>query len=161
MTAPGEPRLRHQVLLLDYPVALWLTSNQWFEEALREVSLAGLSGDPEAGRIGRSLAELISRHTAALGGEHDRGTASLWAAHERGLDRIDVGYDVTHDVAATAPGIGAAVDDLERRCREGLLLTLPPRPEEQRLMRWIADQLVSQLVGGSPRPWPGPWVLTT
>jgi len=151
---------RRAVLLRDYPVTLWLTSNQWFEEVLREISLAGLSGDPEAGRMGASMAALIRRHAIALGGDGDTGTAALWAAHERGLDRIDVGYDISPDIAVTAALVRTAVDDFERRCREGLLLTLPPRPEEQRLMQWISDQLVGQLAGEPPRAWPGPWELT-
>lgn len=152
--------LRQQVLLFDVPVTLWLTSNQWLEEVLREVSLAGLSGNPEAGRLGRSMSALIVRHAVALGGDGDTGTAALWAAHERGLDRIDIGYDVSQDITVTAALVRTAVDDLERRCLEGLLLTLPPRPEEQRLMQWISAQLVGQRAGEPPHAWPGPWVST-
>lgn len=159
MSAAAEAGTRLRVVLADFPVALWSASDQWFEEVRRELALAGLSGDADSSRLAASVTELLVRYRLALGGDSEGATAILWDAHERGLERIDVEYALSPDIAATAPRVRSVIDDLDRRCREGELLTLPARVEATRLMAWLPAEVLGRYQGAPPHAWPGPWSL--
>lgn len=40
-------------------------------------------------------------------------------------------------------------------CREGTVLTLTPHDDVVAFRRWYLDELIRQVDGGAPTPWPG------
>ncbi|HEV8115594.1 MAG TPA: hypothetical protein VGP53_05090, partial [Acidimicrobiales bacterium] len=50
----------------------------------------------------------------------------------------------------------ALTDEVERFCREGVLLSGAPPPEVTAFRRWYVDEVARQAVGGLPAPCPFP-----
>jgi hypothetical protein len=73
----------------------------------------------------------------------------------RGEDSLDIELHVPADVVEVAQRVEQLLDEADAFCRDGTLLTLEPSEDVVAFRRWYIGELVGQLAGEPPRPWPG------
>lgn len=157
MTAP---RATGQVaVLLDYPLRLWERQQEYTQGVLREFALL-LSGEASGtlqheppGQL-LALAEMFTRSFGPL---LDTITAEREAALAEGRDRIDSHVPLVEGTPELLEQVRLVLEDVDRYCLSGDLLTLPREPWMVQLATWTRQELVTQYEGGSPAPWPGPF----
>lgn len=146
-----------QVHLLELPVALAARAQEHWQELLREFMLiASDSPGQEGQHVPARLLQLVDVLTQQFGGMNT-------AAEDRLEDAIAQGRPLIQDhvlevPAAAGPGVQALrdlIDEAEEYCRQGQhLLTLAAPPELVAYRHWYLGQVVDQLVGQPPVPWP-------
>jgi len=146
-------------LLRDYPLRLWAEQQERTEEMIREFQLL-LSGQ-ESGQSVQSppaqLVELADFFVGRFGLLLEEINAHREEAMRQGRDRMDSEVPLvagTAELLERVRVVMAAVDDY---CRDGDLLMLARSPEQLALQEWTTQQLVGQLHGAAPTPWPGPF----
>ncbi len=148
-----------QAVLHDYPLRLWAEQQEHTQELLREFTLLifGQQSSSRTAEAPAQLVELAEMFASRFGPLLDRLNADRQAAYDAGQDRMD---SVVPLVAGTAELMDrvrvvlAAVDDY---CRQGTLLALARTPQMVALFDWTDLELATQLAGGDPTPWPGPF----
>lgn len=151
--------IRREVHLLELPVALAARSRQQFEELLRELSLiAALSAEDEAAArdVPARFTELVAVITQQFAGVNDAPTERLDAAIAR-RDRVIADHVLLLPVEAApaAQALGDLIDEADQYCRQGQhLLTLATPAECVAYRRWYLSEVIGQLEGQPPTPWP-------
>jgi hypothetical protein len=142
------------VMLLAAPLLIWQRTAEHHDELMREMALLALApGRQELPARLLELVDVLGNQYGAAGNRPDDRRDEALAA---GLDRIDLSYDVPRSAAADAQRMRALLDEAEAYCRTDLL-TLAQPPVQAEFARWYIDQVVSQVSGAPPVPWPGPW----
>lgn len=147
-----------QVHLLSLPVPLAHRASEHFQELLREFTLitAGSGQDAGAHLVPARLTELVAEVTRAYGGINSE-------ADERLLDAIDRHEAVIEDHVLTVPktavpaakALNDIIEEADEYCRRGEhLLTLAFPPDLNAYRRWYLGQILDQLAGKLPVPWP-------
>ena len=154
-----EPPPRDEIVLRDYPVLLGAEQAERHADLLRELQLLtiGERRHDAAHQVPVRLLEISHTVTSRFGDllhgaqrERDRALAE-------GRDRVDIRYPVV-DGAAHIVSIWAGImEEVDEYCAADELLTLATPPDLQLLRRWTVGQFLTQIAGGSPSPWPGPW----
>lgn len=163
MTAATEAD-RVTVHLLELPVPLAARSRQWFEELLREFALVAAGAtDGHDGHHGHDgphvpgrLLQMVQLLTARFSAVSDAPRERLEAAIDRG-DRVipDHVMELPLEAAPATRALGDMLDEADRYCREGQhLLTLATTDDVLAYRHWYLGQIVDQLAGASPTPWP-------
>lgn len=160
MTAPSEHGELVQTHLLELPVPLAAKAQEHFQELLREFTLIATDASTDGGQDGEHvparLLQLVDVLTQQFGGMNT-------AAEDRLEDAIAQGRPVIEDHVLEVPpaagpaaqALGAMIDEAEEYCRQGQhLLTLAAPPELVAYRHWYLEQVVSQLDGQPPVPWP-------
>lgn len=159
VTAREETRT---VRLLGLPPAMWLATRQHHDALLRELVLYSAAHPvPGADAVTADLARgMIS--SAALAAIEAAGSAAgppPGPGGERALACAPPPLDVELSVPTSArPMFGVLQDTLdaaERLAATGRLLAHRGLPEVIALRDWVCDQVVAQLAGVEPTPWPG------
>ena len=142
------------VVLLDVPLRLWERAAEHHDELMREMALLALA--PDAPELPQRLTELVH----VLGQQYGAATARPDDAREealaRGLDRMDLTYEVPRSAGEDAARMRALLDEAEEYCRT-VLLTLAQPQVQADFARWYVEEFVRQCAGEPPTPWPGPW----
>ena len=141
------------VHLLDAPLGLWQRAAEHHDELMREMALLALSHNHDLPRRLLELVDVLGRQYGAAGG---RPEDTRDAAMARGLDRMDLSYDVPRSSGEAGLRMRALLDEAEEYCRTDLL-TLEQPADQAAFSRWYIDQIVQQCHGLPPTPWPGPW----
>jgi hypothetical protein len=145
------------VHLLQFPVTVAAQARQHFEELSREFSLirAG-AADEHARDVPRRLLDMVDTLTARFGGVTSDADVRVENAIDRGDEWID--DHVMTVPAAAGPASRALADMLEEAdayCLQGqYLLTLATPPELVVYRRWYLGEVMAQLAGATPTPWP-------
>ena len=146
-------------VLRDYPLRLWEEQQQHSEEMIREFQLL-LSGQ-ETGQTVQTpparLVELADFFVGRFGVLLDEISAARQEALQQGLDRMDSEVPLVDGTAELLERVREVMDDVDEYCRQGELLTLARSPQQLALQDWTTRELVGQLHGASPTPWPGPF----
>ena len=158
-TAPEHGELV-QAHLLELPVPLAARAQEHWQELLREFTLISSDASEHGAESGQHvparLLELVDVLTQQFGGMNTAAEDRLEAA-------IATGQRVVHDHVLEVPpaagpaaqALGAMIDEAEEYCRRGQhLLTLAASPELVAYRRWYLEQVVDQLEGKPPVPWP-------
>ena len=118
------------------------------------LSLALLASTDEGPSVPGTLLELLE--------EMDRRSARNNVSEQlrdealaRGEDSLDIELHVPADVVGLAQRVEQLLDEADSFCRDGTLLTLEPARDVVAFRRWYIGELVGQLAGEAPRPWPG------
>ncbi len=157
--SPGEL----PVQLLKFPTILWLAAQQQHEALLRELALInGGSDTPSALVLADHASRLLSD---ALDRALDLGRADgvdrnlLPAGHPATLPAVPPEMDLELRLAPGAgPAFTALQDQLDAAgelAAAGRMLSRPCLPEIIAVRDWASDQVIAQLAGTSPSPWPG------
>ncbi len=156
------------VVLQALPPTLWLAAQEHSDALLRELALlrsggavddAGLPPDSPAADAARAL--LDRGVGAALEQARRSGTASvpLPDDHPGALPAVPVSLDLALQVRPEQAGDFAELQDVldagERLARADLLLLRPGLPEVVAVRDWACEQVIAQLGGTPPAPWPG------
>lgn len=152
MSSPDGHDQVVSVVLLGVPVALHHQVAEHQQALQREFDILRVSGDPDGvpARLGMLIEELEQRY----GGTSPRSWDELDDAHRRGIDRIDLVYEVPPDAADAARRLSDLLDEADEFCRSGDHLVTVLTPDEARAYRrWFLGEFVRQLDGAEPRPW--------
>ena len=146
-----EPEL-HEVWLRRYPLRLGASASEHYESVYRELALLASSdeGPPVPGTLLVLLEEMDRRSARNNASEQVRDEALA-----RGEDSLDIALHVPADVVEVAQRVEQLLDEADDFCRDGTLLTLQPSEDVVAFRRWYISELVGQLAGEPPRPWPG------
>jgi hypothetical protein len=140
------------ILLLDLPVALWADASahtERFLAAMRPVAKRNTRGP---------VARLMAIVERLEGGFADAAAPSeleLRAAAARRLKEVDVAYGAIRDARDDLAALADAYDAADRWCRTHDRPELAATPEVTAFRRWFLGQVVAQLDGELPTPWPG------
>ena len=145
-----------EVSLVDVPVAVYRAAQQHTDAVLRELVL--MAEYEAAQRPDGPMRRLFTRASEGFADRLDlttRAAATMDAAHARGDEFVTVVYTLPDRLAASTEAWGALLDELDRLCRDGTMLSVPATPELAAFARWWCTELVGQLRdGAAPTPWP-------
>ena len=156
------------VVLRAMPSTLWLAAREHHDALLRELALLR-SADAEGGwaTSGDLAAADRARSTisVALDAEVQRAQATgaarvpLPLYHPGALPPVPAAVDlevvVARDAVAAFAELQDVLDEGERLARAGRLLVRPGLPEIVAVRDWVAEQVIAQVAGSPPAPWPG------
>lgn len=159
MTAAPEHGELVQIHLLELPVPLAARAQEHFQELLREFTLisSDSSGSGEDGEhVPARLLQLVDVLTQRYGGMNTAAEDRLEDAIAQGRPVIDDHVlEVPSPAGPGAQALSAMIDEADEYCRQGQhLLTLAASPELAAYRHWYLGQVVSQLEGQPPVPWP-------
>ena len=146
------------VHLLELPVPLATRARQWFEELMREFALihAGMVDGPGRPEVPGRLLAMVDMLVTRYSGLNDDARERLEAAIDRG-DRLvqDHVTTVPPEAAQACQGLADMMDEADEFCRQGRhLLTLATPPDVLAYRRWYLSEVVVQIAGERPTPWP-------
>jgi hypothetical protein len=147
-----------EVHLHALPVPLAARSQQHFEELMREFLLIadGHQHRPSDHEVPARLMALVQTLVQQFG-------AVAGPAEERLADAIDRGDQVIDDHVLEVPPeagpaaqtLGDLIDEADEYCRRGEhLLTLATPADCVAYRHWYLDQVITQIRGATPIPWP-------
>jgi hypothetical protein len=146
-----------EVRLLRLPVPLWVAADEHNEELLREFALLEVAEDEAQrdtsvpARLLAVMAQVRSRYAGASGAQRER----LRVAAKEGRTELDVQYALPPAAADAIVELNRMLDEADDYCREGKHLLTLATPEELVLFRrWYFAQIVEQVAGAPPVPWP-------
>jgi hypothetical protein len=142
------------VVLIDLPVEQFRRSQQYHDALLRELALIDSGSSTEADSTPRRLIELVERVGRQYGGFSVEPQSQLREALERHVPRVDVSYRIPRSTAKASLELGRLLDEVDEYCRRGELLTTAAPDEVVAFRRRYLDEIVRQIGGAAPRPWP-------
>ena len=159
-----QPPAGHPVRLLGLPSALWLAARQHHDALLRELALyRARHDDVDVDLVATDRARSLVSSAVAAAVEQQRREAfpaggrapvagSLpWAPRPVDLDLVVPAGAGARDFAAMQD----TLDTAEQLARAGQLLASPGLPEIVAVRDWACEQVVAQVAGIAPAPWPG------
>ena len=153
MTAPTLTAVH----LLALPVPIAAKAQQHFDELLREFALMqGGSHDEGHAAVPRRLLEIVDRLTKQFAAVNDAARERLEAAVARGDQAIDDHVlELPAEAGPASSALGDILDEADEYCRQGKhLLTLATPPDCLAYRRWYLSEVIEQLQGAAPTPWP-------
>lgn len=150
--------LRH-VVLRRFPLGVYLRSRAHFDELVREFQLVEI-GRAEGGtgeravpqRLLELVGELVERFADRVGVVEAQRSAAI----ARGETVTDLEYDVPLAARDDLVQLSGLLDECDEFCRsDDYLLTLATPPDVVEFRRWNVGQVIAQLDGAEPMPWPG------
>jgi hypothetical protein len=144
------------VHLLDLPLDVYQRSQQHSDELARELRLvAGAAQDSDS--VPRRLRRLIYELATRYGRLNPGAERHLQRAVQRGDERTDVVYRVPARTAEDVQALDELLREADEYCRKGGgLLTLMTPPEALAFREWVFGEIIRQVGGAAPRPWPTP-----
>ena len=155
------------VELRSMPATLWLAAREHHDALLRELVLLQAWPGGAAAGIGDLAAADAARMTigtaldAAVQQARDRGAATvpLPEYHPGALPAVPQALDlvvpVARDQAPSFAELQDVLDHGERLAAAGQLLARGGLPEIIAVRDWAAEQVIAQVAGSPPAPWPG------
>jgi PAS domain S-box-containing protein len=158
--AAGDCR---DVVLASMPATLWLAARQHHDALIREFVLHQEGHEGPLDLAGADAARVLvtSAVLDAVERAQATGTAApaLPAGHPTPLPwvprQLDLSISVPPDAGATFAALQDVLDAAERLAVDGKLLIRPGLPEIIAVRDWACEQVIAQLAGSSPAPWPG------
>jgi anti-anti-sigma factor len=145
-----------QLELLNFPVGHFERALQHAAGVQRELDVLRVD-DARADRVPRRMDELVADLDARFSGY--RATMDILASLvEQRADHADVSIPVLGEPEERAVAIVALrdlLDEIDRYCEAGDLLTVVTPPELREFREWLFEEVIGQLRGASPRPWAG------
>lgn len=157
----SEPPATAAITFVGLPVVLWLAARDHHEAVIRELALHAARHPADAPTPERlALADLargyisarVAQEVASAGRPQPARPSTAGTQSPATLDLV-----VTMSASA-AESFGALQDVLdsgERLAAAGLLLAHAGLPEVVAVRDWACEQVIAQLAGVAPSPWPG------
>lgn len=152
------------VVLRAMPPTLWLAAREHHDAVLRELALhrAGEERPVEdlaaADRARFALSTAVSNEIGRARAE-GRAARPLPQYHPGSLpevpDAFDLGLALTGAQSSDFAALQDVLDEAERLAGSGRLLVHPGLPEIVAVRDWACEQVIAQLAGAPPAPWPG------
>jgi len=160
----GTPDPVTEVVLASMPATLWLSARQHHDAILRELVLHRAEhADVEVDLIAADSARTMISDALLLALEqaHASGRTRpvLPDGHPSPLlwvpEHLDLSITVPSDAAERFAALQDVLDVAERLAVSGALLCRPGLPEIVAVRDWACEQVIAQLSGIPPAPWPG------
>jgi PAS domain S-box-containing protein len=150
----SPPEGRVEVVLRQYPIEHSAAVVAYYRSLFRELVLIAAADPSErhsAPRRLRSLVRDARERYREMGGAFAR---QIRGARSEGRGEVDVVLPVVPAAREHALRLGHLLRELDRYARRGLLLTPPTPPIVAGLRDWHLHELVEQIDGAPPLPWP-------
>lgn len=160
---PVVPEGAVTVVLRSMPPTLWLSVRQHHDALLRELALYAAEHeiDVDFALVDHARRIISGTLVHVLDEAHAAGLTrpALPDGHPSPLpwvpDDLDLELQVTREDAEAFLAMPDALDVAERLAVAGDLLIRPGLPEIIAVRDWACEQVVAQLSGSPPAPWPG------
>jgi hypothetical protein len=139
---------------VNLPLALMSASMEHQRELMREFALIRLSDDAAKFDLPTRLLAVVERHRreyAALGLPRPVGIRDAIAS---GASNVDLEIELPRAAAAAATELLDTFAEADELCERGELLTLAAPPEVVAFRAWFLGEIVCQMAGEPPEPWP-------
>jgi hypothetical protein len=148
-----------RVDLLGVPVRVLAASREHHDGLMREFRLLALSDRPDRDLPARlvELTQMLGKQYAAA---RSRPDEDFDQARLRGLDAVDLVYQVPPAAADAAGQLEELMSEADEFCRSAQLITLARTPVMIRFGRWYVSQFRDQVAGRPPTRWDGPLDLS-
>lgn len=133
------------------PLGVWNRGRRWFEELLREFAVIASDTDDT---IPRDLLAFLETTRERFGQFSEGTNEALETAHAAGEAEIDLELNLPQEAAPAAAELSDLIERARQFCRRGELLTLEPEPDVVEFMQWYLDEVIVQIEGNPPTPWP-------
>jgi anti-sigma regulatory factor (Ser/Thr protein kinase) len=154
-TLTDGPAGRQVVVCLNkLPVALYLEAEEHHDGALRELTLMRRMPPGEQPSLSARLAEIGEVLTDQFGAANRARRRHVDAARRAGATTVDLAVPFRANAHATLAAVADLLDEFDEICAQGHMLTRPSSPELRRFRRWYTDEVIRQLDGQPPSPWP-------
>lgn len=147
-----------QVRLVGVPVKLLVESVRQLTDLQREMRVMGLGKSAPVEL--RDLVEASQEIDEHIGYLRETGFDAAQAALTRGEQYVDVDMTVPEDAGKYLDRLATLLSRAASRLARRYLLTLPASRDVVAYRLWWRDEVISQLAGGSPRPWSEPVGVT-
>jgi PAS domain S-box-containing protein len=152
-----------EVVLRAMPPTLWLAARQHHDALTRELVLYSAEHpaiDADTATADRARATISARLVAAVEEAQAAGTARPATPHGTSSlpwvpDHLDLVLEVSADAASDFATLQDVLDLAESLARDGALFAQPGLPEIIAVRDWACEQVIAQLGGAPPAPWPG------
>ena len=141
--------------LLGVPVRVLAASREHHDGLMREFRLMALSHSTDHDLPAR-LVELTRTLGKGLAAARSRPDEDFDEAVLRGLDTVDLVYQVPPAAADSAARLEELMNEADEFCRSALLITLARTPVMIRFGRWYLAQFRDQIAGRPATRWDGP-----
>ncbi|MHB1924464.1 MAG: ATP-binding protein [Acidimicrobiales bacterium] len=141
-----------EVRILGLPPQAYLDSEQHNDALMREFAL--ISRDDRTSTLPRQLLELVAEIELFFGAQVSASRAQIAAAVARGDRAVDLHIRMHPKNRGYVERSVALLREADRYCREGDLLTLAASEDILRFRDWYLGQVLAQLDGAPPSPWP-------
>ncbi len=149
--AGGTP-VMVRVRVLGLPLDVYLKAEQHNDAVLRELDL--IERSPRRGpQVPPRLLELATALRALFTAATTSTRAQVDEALRTGRARVDLDVDVPAEGWQALMEMAQQLEEVDRYCQEGALLTLASSPQQRRFRHWYADQVAQQMQGSRPTPW--------
>ncbi|MGH2685139.1 MAG: hypothetical protein ACRDJP_06715 [Actinomycetota bacterium] len=141
-----------EIHLLGVPVRVHRRSAEHTDELQREFALlraSAAAGSDVPTRLLALIDELTSRYEGFTAGTR----RELLDAMERGVESVDLVYRIPSHVRGATIHLGDLLDEADRFCIEGDLLTLAAPTDVLAYRRWFLREFVRQIDGEAPTRW--------
>lgn len=146
--------LLHPVCLEGIPLALYRASQEHGEGLIREFLLMAIGDtNTDIDTVPARLVLLSEELTERLAGESASVRAQVVDAEKHGDERIDLVMKLPQEAAAMLAGIVELMEEADRYCADGALLTLEAPAEVRRFRRWCVGEIAAQLGGEASSRW--------
>jgi anti-sigma regulatory factor (Ser/Thr protein kinase) len=143
------------VELLGVPVRVLAASREHHDGLMREFRIMALSDSPDHGLPAR-LVELTQTLGRGFSAARSRPDEDFEQAVLRGLDRVDLVYQVPPAAGDGAARLEELMNEADEFCRSPYLITLARTPVMIRFGRWYLAQFREQIAGRPATRWDGP-----
>jgi anti-sigma regulatory factor (Ser/Thr protein kinase) len=140
------------VAIENLPLASYLASEQHNDALMREFAL--ISRDDQAPSLPRRLLDLVAEIETYFGPQVSASRAQIAAAVERGDSSVDLHIRMHPRNRIFVERVVNLLEEADRYCREGDLLTLAASDEVVLFRNWYLGEVLAQLDGLDATPWP-------
>lgn len=149
------PADTHEVLLQAMPSRLWLSARQHHDALLRELVLylaehPGIEADMAT--ADRARGTISNALVAALA---EASTPELASPTPLAPPQLDLAVSVPVEAGSWFHALQEVLDLAEALSVDGQLFVRPGLPEIVAVRDWACEQVIAQLAGSPPAPWPG------
>ncbi|MDP8954538.1 MAG: ATP-binding protein [Actinomycetota bacterium] len=151
--APGRHGSPSRVCLEGVPLALLRASREHQDGLTREFVLMTLE-DADVSAVPARLVELSEDMAGRFAGETAFLDAQVDEAEQRGDASVDLSMELAPEASDVIAEVVLLLEEADRYCAEGALLTLAASEEVRTFRRWWSTEIAAQLRGGAPKRWP-------
>lgn len=143
------------ILLLGYPVRLAARQQEHLDEVSREFMLLSLSQPEVRDHVPGRLLELMDTMSTRYARELEEPRRLRDQALLAGVEQIDLVYPAVPGARDLMTTWWHTMREVDEYCRGDELLALATPPDVLALQRWVVTEIVAQVEGAAPTPWPG------
>lgn len=134
------------------PTALYRASEEHRLAVTREFVLMTIDA-AEADEVPARLVALSEELAQRFAAETASALEQVEVAEQRGDETVDLFLELTPGASAPLLEVVELLEEADRFCERGAILTMAANAEIRAFRRWWVDQVVAQLAGGQGTPW--------